>query len=351
MAMAAPCGRDQSEPGKMSYRWLFCIALIWLDIGCVTVAMGFDPTAALVAVRTVPLPGVEGRIDHFAVDEKNQRLFVAALGNNTVEVVDLNRGQVANRIAGLAAPQGISFAADLNRLAVANARDGCCRVYDGASLQPVGTVALGDDADNVRYDAAQGLFWIGYGDGGLAAIDAKSLAIVADIKLDAHPESFQLESAGDRVFVNLASKHRVAVVDRRQQRVIADWPLVDAAANFPMALDEQHQLLFVGCREPAKLLALDAKTGKTVQSVDIVGDADDVFYDAARNRIYVAGGEGAVTMIEHADSRLTPIGRIATAPGARTALFVPASGWLFVAVPHRGDQTAELRIFEAAGQP
>jgi len=300
----------------------------------------------LTQVQAIPLDGVEGRIDHFGLDAKDKRLFVAALGNDTVEVVDLTTGKVTQEIRNLQAPQGIGFAPESNRLAVANDRDGSCRLYDGASLQQTATVELKDDADNVRYDAAAGRFWVGYGDGGLAEIDPKSGKQTANVKLDAHPESFQLESKGKRIFVNVPNAGHIAVIDRGTGKVIEKIPLREASANFPMALDEVDQRIFIGCRKPAKLLVLDMQTSKTVATVDIVGDTDDLFYDAANKRIYVSGGEGHVTVICQTNADTYNVGgQITTAPGARTSFLVRETGTLYVAVPRRGQQKAELRVF------
>jgi DNA-binding beta-propeller fold protein YncE len=147
--------------------------------------------------------------------------------------------------------------------------------------------------------------------------------------------------------VNVTHARHVAVIDRDKGAVIAKWPVNEAAANFPMALDEADHRLFIGCRDPAKLLVLDTETGKTVASIDIVGDTDDLFYDAANKRIYVSGGEGRVTVIDQADAdNYKATSQISTAPGARTSFFVSKSGLLFVAVPHRGLQAAELRVFK-----
>jgi hypothetical protein len=230
----------------------------------------------LTQVQTIPLDGVEGRIDHLGLDAKGKRLFVAALGNDTVEVVDLAAGKVTQHIRKLGAPQGIGFAPESNRLAVANDNDGSCRLYDGTSLKQTATIELKDDADNVRYDTVARRFWVGYGDGGLAAIDPQSGKQVADVKLDAHPESFQLETKGKRIFVNVPNAGHVAVVDRGTGAVIERFRLNGARANFPMALDEADHRLFIGCRNPAKLLVLDTETGKTVATLDIVGDTDDL---------------------------------------------------------------------------
>jgi DNA-binding beta-propeller fold protein YncE len=303
----------------------------------------------LTQVQTIPLDGVEGRIDHFGLDAKGKRLFVSALGNNTVEVVDLAAGKVTQHIRNLRAPQGIGFAPESNRLAVANDRGGSCRLYDGTSLQQTAIIELKDDADNVRYDHVSRRFWVGYGDGGLAAIDPESGKQIADVKLDAHPESFQLENKGKRIFVNVPNAGHVAVVDRETGTVIEEIPLKEAHANFPMALDEADHRLFIGCRSPAKLLVLDTETDKTVATLDIVGDTDDLFYDAANKRIYVSGGEGRVTVISQTSADIYNVaGQVTTAPGARTSFFVPETRMLYVAVPHRRTQKAELRVFAFA---
>jgi DNA-binding beta-propeller fold protein YncE len=306
---------------------------------------------ALRLVGSVPLPGVEGRFDHFASDAAGKRLYVAALGNNTMEVLDLGRdpGTHARTIKGLRKPTGIAFMPGSKRIAVASGDDGMCRIYDAASLELVGAVGDLDDADNVRYDAVSRRVYVGYGSGSLAVIDAAQAKKVADVKLDAHPESFRLEEQGSRIFVNLPdARNTVAVVDRNEGQVVAKWPLKEAGANFPMWLDEASHRLFVGCRRPAKLLVLDTDTGRTVAAVDCVGDTDDLFYDAGVRRIYVSGGDGAVDVISQQDpDHYRRVGRVDTAPGARTSLFVPDLRRLYVAVPHRNGQPAAIRVFEA----
>jgi YVTN family beta-propeller protein len=302
----------------------------------------------LAQVQTIPLPGVEGRFDHFAADPKSNRLFVAALGNNSVEVIDISTNKVSGRIPDLPTPQGVAVAPDLKRLAVANDKDGSCRLFDASTLKPLASIDLKDDADNVRYDPGAKLFWVGYGSGGLAAIDPAKNQQVADVKLDAHPESFQLEPHGPRIFVNVPGAKQIAVIDRQARKLLTTWPIEGAAANFPMALDESHHRLFVGCRKPAKLLVLDTESGKLVASIDTVEDTDDLFYDAANRRIYLSGGGGAITVIaQDAPDTYKVLANLPTAAGARTSFFIPDTGRLYLAVPHRGAQQAEIRIFQA----
>ena len=300
-------------------------------------------------VATVPLPGVEGRFDHFAADVKGNRLFVAALGNNTVEVIDLATNTRAGSIEGLRKPTGIAFIPRPKRgvVAVAAGDDGTCAFFEEGARNPAGIIRDLDDADNVRYDAAADRLYVGYGGGALAVIDPAAMKRVGDIRLDAHPESFRLEEKGARIFVNLPDAGAaVAVVDRTKGAVVATWKLKDAAANFPMWLDEPNRRLFVGCRKPAKVVVLDTDTGRTVTSVDCVGDTDDLFFDAKAHRLYVTGGEGAITVIEQLDAdHYRRAGTVPTAPGARTSLFVPELSRLYLAVPHRGKQPAEIRVY------
>src|SRR5262245_58696916 len=190
---------------------------------------------ALELKQSIPLPGVKGRIDHLAWDAKGKRVFIAALGNGTVEVVDVAKGKVVRGVEGLREPQGILFLAASNQLVVACGGDGSCRFYDADSLRLLDSVDCREDADNARFDAAGRGLYVGYGGGGLAVVDVATRRRISEIKLDGHPESFQLESQGTRIFVNVPRARHVAVVDRGKGAVTATWKL-SADANFPMAL-------------------------------------------------------------------------------------------------------------------
>lgn len=302
--------------------------------------------AGLRAVGTIQLPRVEGRIDHLSVDLDGRRLFVAALGNNSLEVADLGAMKVIKSVAGLEEPQGVRYLPAVRRIVVANGGDGAVKFFDFGTFAVTSTAKLSGDADNVRFDAKAGHVYVGYGNGALAILDTDG-KILGDIRLGGHPESFQLESAGPRVFVNVPSAGQIAVVDRDKRTVVTTWPVTAARANYPMALDEPQHRVFIGCRNPARLLVYDTESGRMITSVEIVGDTDDLFYDAAKRRIYVAGGEGFITVLDQQDAdRYVVSQRLPTAPGARTALFVPELGRVFLAVPHRGSQRAEIRIYE-----
>jgi DNA-binding beta-propeller fold protein YncE len=320
------------------------LAIVLCCAGIITVAA--QSTVPLKLKQTIPLPGVEGRIDHFAFDPAGERLFVCALGNNTVEVLDLRKGERVHSITGLGAPQGVAYVPELDRVFVANDKGGICRIYDGKSFQTVGELNFEDDADNVRYDEATKKIYIGFGSGGIVVVNAPDGKQAGSIKLSAHPEAFQLEKNGSRIFVNVPNSRHVAVIDREKGEVITKWGTDLALANFPMALDEANHRLFVGCRVPAKLLVLDTESGNVVAKIGISGDPDDVFYDNRRHRIYAICGSGKIDVIEQADpNTYNASTKVSTADGARTGLFISERDTLVVAVPHRGSQQAEIRCY------
>ncbi|MCX5684464.1 MAG: hypothetical protein NT049_12365 [Planctomycetota bacterium] len=306
-------------------------------------------TSPLEPSQSIPLTGVRGRIDHMSADVKGNRIFVAALGHGTVEVVDLAAGKATQAITGLREPQGVLFAAELNLLAVACGGDGAVRFYDGATLKPLGALDYKDDADNLRYDAAARRIYVGYGSGALGVIDAAKREKIGEVPLAGHPESFQLEKAGKRIFVNVPTAGHVAVVDREKMSVLATWPVEGAKSNFPMALDEAGRRLFVVCRKPAEVLVYDTDSGKVVAHFECAGDADDIFYDAPVRRLYLSGGQGYAEAFGQVDAdHYRLIQKVSTAWMARTALFVPDLARLLVAVPHMIPFTseAEIRVFK-----
>jgi DNA-binding beta-propeller fold protein YncE len=324
----------------------FFLRSVVLVASCLYIIATHAEEKALKLKQTIPLPGVEGRIDHFALDPSGERLFVCALGNNTVEVLDLGKGERVHSITGLGAPQGIVCIPEPDRLFVANDKDGICNIYDGKSLQPVGELNFKDDADNVRYDEATKRIYVGFGSGGIAIINARDSKQIGSIRLSAHPEAFELEKNGKRIFANVPNSRHVAVIDRERGEVINTWKTDLTFGNFPMALDEENHRLFVGCRLPSKLVVLNTESGDVVAKIDISGDPDDVFYDKKRRRIYAICGAGKIDIIEQTDpNTYAASSKVDTGDGARTGLFVSERDTLFVAVPHRGSQPAEVRAY------
>jgi DNA-binding beta-propeller fold protein YncE len=320
---------------------LVWLAPLWGIFNC-----GHAAAQALLELEaTIPMPGVKGRIDHFAIDTGRERLFVAALGNDTVEVIDLKQNRHERSLAGFGEPQGILYVPDQDRIYVANGKAGRVNILDAASLA-VRKRLDAEDADNVRLDRKGGKVFVGYGKGALRSIDPATEAILAEIALPGHPESFQLEEGGPRIFVNVPTASQVTVVDRSKRAVVGKWDTAGAAQNFPMALDEKNQRLFVGARRPAVLLVYDTGTGKLVAKLPIGEDTDDIFFDATRKRVYVICGGGRVDIFsQEAADRYSLAGSVPTAPRARTGLFVPATGRLYVAAPAAGTASARVLVY------
>ncbi len=335
--------------------WLAPLFLVML-LGSRSPAAGQE-SQPLSLESHIALPNVKGRIDHFSVDVKGQRLFVAAVDNHTLEVVDLKSGQHVHTISDLAEPQGVFYDASTNRLFVACGLDGVTKIFDGTTFQVLATVKFPDDADNIRYDARSKGVIVGYagakqlrkreeGTGGLGFVNSDGKK-TSDIVIDAHPESFQLEERGTRLFVNVPEKKEIEVIDAVKRTVLARWP-VSAQNNFPMALDEAHHRLLVGCWVPPRLLVFDTETGKEVASGEIAGKTDDLFYDSSRGRAYVLTSQGFLEVFQRKDTdRYDRIARYTTPPGTQTGLFVPEWGRLFAAVRKQGEQSAEIRAYQA----
>jgi DNA-binding beta-propeller fold protein YncE len=296
----------------------------------------------------IPLGAVSGRIDHLAVDLKRQQLFVAELGNDSLGIVNLAARRMRSTLPGLKEPQGVAYEPSTDAVYVANAGDGSVRLLWAEDLTSKGRVDLGGDADNVRIDSAHNRVLVGYGKGALAVIDPKSRAKVGDIPLKAHPEGFQIDERTERAFVNVPDAGQIAVVDLVKGDSIGTFPTQGHRANFPMALDHETQRVLAVFRSPPKLLVLSSKDGAVIADLDTCGDADDVFVDAKRHRVYISCGAGVVDVFEEHAGKYQRIGRIPTAPGARTSLFVPEPDRLFVAVRASSGEPAAIWVFRPA---
>lgn len=323
-------------------------ALFLLIAVCLGTAHAEQPQP-LVRVKTIALGQLEGRVDHMCVDAKNERLYVAALTNDSLEVIDLKQGKRVRSLSGPRGPQGVTVLPDTHEVVVASGEDGVFRLYD-ATLNLVRFINQLEDADNVRYDSASKRIYLGYGNA-LAAIDPVGPTKVAEVPLRGHPESFQIESKGPNIYVNIPESREIAVIDKNSAEITAHWELLEARENFSMALDETNHRLFVGCRRPATVLIYDTNQGSYIGKVDCVGDADDIYFDAERKLTYVTGGQGYITVIGEVDPYLyKALATVATAPGARTSYFEPTSGTLYVAVPHRRKQPAEIWVYKVHSQ-
>jgi DNA-binding beta-propeller fold protein YncE len=320
------------------------------------IVMALSPTVAeaqqtsnapLALERKIPLGEVRGRIDHLAIDTKRQRLFIAELGNNSLGVVDLAAGNVLRRIGGMSDPQGVAYVPFADSVFVANAGDGSVHVLRGDDLAPIGRIDLGEDADNVRVDTQRDRVLVGYGNGALAVIDPATRTKAADIRLKGHPESFQIDETGTKVFVNVPDARDIEVADLASE-AIRSLPTQGAGSNFSMAIDREARRVLVVFRSPPTLMAVSSQDGRVVATVETCSDADDVFVDPKRRRVYVSCGEGVVDVLELREAEYRRLARVPTVSGARTSLFVPELDRLFVAVRTRSSEPAAIWVFRPA---
>jgi DNA-binding beta-propeller fold protein YncE len=327
-------------------RWLVCfVAAAAVSLATEQAIAQTTGPLPLQLESKIPLGDVRGRIDHMAIDLPRQRLFVAELGNDSVGIVDLKNRKLIHTIGGLNEPQGVGYVPSMEMLYVANARDGSVRAFLGADYAAAGKIELDDDADNIRVDTIANQVIVGYGKGGLAVIDAKAFRKIADISLGAHPESFQLDPGSNQIFVNLPDAHAIAVVDRQTGKRTATWLMTIAGGNFPMALYPNAGHVLTIFRSPAKLGVFSIKDGALLASPDICGDADDLFVDAKRNRLYISCGDGFLDVLDAEANAYKRIAHIPTVRGARTSLFVPELDRLLLAVRAESGEPASIWVF------
>lgn len=304
-------------------------------------------TALLNLNQTISLPLVKGGFDLMAVDLAGKRLFLNAEDNNTTEVIDLAAGKLAHTITDVTEPKWVVYRPELHRLYIANG-NGNVRVLDSDSFATQRTITFKEKANNLRFDAKTGELFVGVGKkfGAIGVVDTRKDVITAEIPLANFPKQFEVE--GNLIYVNVPAANHVAVVDRKKKAVVATWPVTAAKGNIPMGFDRARHRLFIGC-EPGKLAVLDSANGRQVAVLDIAPEPDGVHYDAQRRLIYISCGDGSLDVVRQTDAdHYEFAGRVPTAKGAATSLFVPELSQLFLAVPQRDGQTAELRVYSTS---
>lgn len=306
--------------------------------------------------KAISLPGIQGKFDHFAIDFEGRRLFVAATGNHSVEVIDLATGKVAQSITGLGKPHGLAWQATSKTLYVSDGTQRNLQEYEGNPLKLAGKIALSNDADDMVLNPATHLLYVGHGGSGaanpgrVAVVDTASFTLKADIPVATHPEALDLDPGGNRIFANIADSSEVAVIDGNTNKITANWKLTKASDNVPVAYDAADNILYLAARTPASVIALDAATGRELSRASSAAGADDLFYDDSLHRVYLVAGGGEVD-VYHAAAKapLHSIGVLPTEPGAKTALFVPSINTLFVGIPSANGHSAEIRVYATNG--
>lgn len=301
----------------------------------------------LSVLHTVTLPKVQGGFNHMSVDPGQQRLFAAAPTNGTIEIVDLKTGKALRSLDG-ERPAAARFAPEFNQLYASRGQS--LYIYDGKTLDQVAKVNLESSLDEIQYDPRAKQLYVG-----VMAADKTAIAILSlpdgqrlgQIKLPGKPQGFIVEQKGKRIFANIPALKQIAVMDRESRTLLEPWSLAGTQGNYPIDLDEDNHRLFVGCRQPARMVVFDTTSGKPIANIEINGDTDDLFYDPVQRRVYVSSGDGSIDVIDQRDAdHYVSRGRIPTVARARTSTLSPALNLFCLGVPKRGSQPAELRVFQ-----
>lgn len=303
--------------------------------------------ATLELLQTISLKGKPGRLDHMAIDRAGARLFVANLSNDSLDIVNLKTGKLIKQIHGQKKIQGIDYAADLDRIFAGNGVDGVCNIFDGKNYKLMKSIRL-PDADNVHYQESRHLLYVAHAEKTLSVIDARTYEVKAAIKLPGRPEGFQLESKRPRLYLITAEPTRLVAIDTDKNEVRHSYPVRSAEQAYPLAVDETHHRLFLGCREKPSIVVMDSETGKEITSIAIPGDIDDLYYDAKHKRIYAACGAGSLAVIGQRDAdHYRTLETIPTAAKARTCLFDPQGQRLYLILPRQeGEEGPTIRVYK-----
>lgn len=337
-------------------KWPAAIALLTLFAGgCHSgsreekvIATSPPPTTPLLTLeRTVPLPRVKGGFDLMALDVAGQRLFVAAEDNHTVEVIDVRAGRALASLPGFDEPKWVVYRPEGKRLFVSTG-DGRVTELDGTTCQRVRSYAFREACNNLRFDSTAQQLVVGVGKsfGALGLIDVAHNVKAGEIPLAGYAKQFELD--GPLIYVNEPALNQVEVIDRRTRKSLATWPVASSTQNIPMALDRTHHRLFVACA-PGRLVVFSTPGGKQIASLPIAADADGVYYDEKRARLYVSCGAGSVAVVQQqGPDGYRVLQTLPTVKGAGTSLFSPALDLFFLATPQADSRAAALRFYRPA---
>jgi DNA-binding beta-propeller fold protein YncE len=308
---------------------------------------GLGQQARLSLLHTITLPNVQGDFNHMAVDPGQQRLFATAPTSGTIEIVDLKIGKALRSLEG-ERPSSVRFAPEFNQLYASRGQS--VYVYDGKTLDQIARINLERRVSQLQYDPRAKQLYVGVmadGNTAIAILSVPDGKQLGEVKLPGRPQGFIVEQKGKRIFANMPTLKQIAVVDRERRTLLEPWSLAGTQGNYPIDLDEDRHRLFVGCRQPARMVVFDTTSGKPVANVDISGDTDDLFYDPVGKAVYVSSGAGSIDVIEQLDAdHYQTRRRIPTAAGARNSAFSVALNVFALGVPRRGSEPAEIRVFQ-----
>ena len=307
-------------------------------------------------IITTPMPGFTGDFDHFGLDRKGDRLFLAAEEHKTVEVFDLRTGKRIHSIEGFGQPLMMVYLPESNHLVVTDGGDSAVHLVDCKKYKIIKTIKLGQGVDHGVLNPVNRYYYVESGGGVngpthvLSIIDTKSFKQVGDVAgLPGNSnEGMVIDRAGKKLYVNLTGTDEVGVVDLDTGRLVAKWVLPDAHVAHAIVLDEPDHRVFIATRQPSQFMVFDTDTGKLVTSLPCVGVNSDMSFDVSRKRIYVTGSETASVFQQRDADHYEHLAEVPTAYRAKSSIFVPDLKRLYVAVSGKGkpDAKLELQVYE-----
>jgi DNA-binding beta-propeller fold protein YncE len=341
---------------------LFCALAIFAACG---LSMRAQTSTPLKLIQTIEMPDVPvgPYTDHLAVDLKGHRLFVTPQAHKSVYVLDLETGKLIHDIGRMGNPHSVLYRSDLDRIYVTDGGAGQLKVFSGKDYRLIKAVKLLPDADSIGYDAATKYLYVTNGGEGakleyslLSVVDTDKSERVGDVRVPTESlEAMALQSSGTKIYINLTDKNEIDVIDRGRRTLIGRWPVTKGKHNIAVALDEKHHRLFVGCRDTETsgvIVVFDTETGRELQALPIAGWVDYIAFDPETQRIYATcgsrpDGSGGVYVYREKDAdQYGLIDNVTSAPKGKTGLFVPELHRFFVPIPHYGDTSAKVLVFE-----
>jgi DNA-binding beta-propeller fold protein YncE len=337
----------------MRKRFAGALLLTASTLSTAALAQGAPP---LKLIKSVTLPGYTGDFDHFAIDRQRGRFLVAAEDHATLEIFDLKTGQHLKTISGFGAPHTILIRPSSSIILVTDSDKQMTAVLNAETYEKNGSVTLTPGADSAGYDAVANIWYIVTGGKDVDMKTAKIEAInpdtgkkLGEIKFnDNHVEAMAIEKGGDRLFINLAQTNKLAVVNRKTMKEIAEWPVPAAKANAMVTFDEAAKRLYVVCREPGMVVVMNSDTGAVVSTAPAPLRADEVMMDVATHRLYVPGGEGYIGVYDTSNpDSIKMLAKVTSAPGAKTGVLLPDLKKMLVAAsPGDTKNPAKILTFQ-----
>jgi len=335
------------------YKSIYSIGLSLVLVSVLSSAATGTQESSVRLIRNVDLPGYSGDFDHFAADYDRNRLLLAAEDHGTLEVFDLKTSAHLRTVSGFGNPHSILVRKGAPTVFITDSTEKNATIRDATTYAKKQTVNLTPGSDTAKYDAAANILYVVTGGkdvdmktASLEAINPDTGAKLGSITFpDNHVEAMAFAESDPRIFINLTQTNKLAVVDRKSMKLVATWPVPPAQQNAMVAFDPAQHRLYVVCRNPGMVVAMNSDTGAVVGTQPAPLRADEVQYDEGTHRLYVPGGEGYMGIYDTSDpNHLKIVEKVTTAPGAKTALLIPSMHRLYLAVSP-GDTKAMAKVF------